>query len=188
MKKYNTIVVVVLLSNVLTALGQGPSTAQLQQWNEAHFPTHVEQFLHYLSLPNVSSDAEGIATNVNYIAQQLQAANLEVSKIDFRGVPYLYAEKTVVGTAPTVLFYVQLDAQPVAPTAWAQKNPFVPVIKRKKDDDNANVFLFFFLSYPCSEFPNLDLNEVSDSEITCCPVLELNFYIYIYNINELQVL
>ena len=133
MKKYNTIVVVVLLSNVLTALGQGPSTAQLQQWNEAHFPTHVEQFLHYLSLPNVSSDTKGIATNVNYIAQQLQAANLEVSKIDFLGVPYLYAEKTVVGTAPTVLFYVQLDAQPVAPTAWAQKNPFVPVIKRKTD-------------------------------------------------------
>ncbi len=87
MKKYNTIVVVVLLSNVLTALGQGPSTAQLQQWNEAHFPTHVEQFLHYLSLPNVSSDTKGIATNVNYIAQQLQAANLEVSKIDFRGCP-----------------------------------------------------------------------------------------------------
>ena len=44
MKKYNTIVVAVLLSNVLTALGQGPSTTQLQQWNEAHFTTHVEQF------------------------------------------------------------------------------------------------------------------------------------------------
>ena len=48
-------------------------------------------------------------------------------------MPYLYAEKTVAGTAPTVLFYIQLDAQPVAPTAWAQKNPFVPVIKRKTD-------------------------------------------------------
>ena len=44
-------------------------------------------------------------------------------------MPLILAEKRFNRNYPTVLFYVQVDGQPVDPTKWFQKDPFLPVLK-----------------------------------------------------------
>ena len=36
---------------------------------------------------------------------------------------------------PNVLFYLQIDGQPVDKSAWSQSSPFEPVIKNQKGDE-----------------------------------------------------
>ena len=44
-------------------------------------------------------------------------------------MPLILAEKRFNRNYPTVLFYVQVDGQPVDPTKWFQKDPFLPGLK-----------------------------------------------------------
>ena len=41
------------------------------------------------------------------------------------------AARQIAARAKTILFYIHFDGQPVVPEEWAQKNPFVPVVKQR---------------------------------------------------------
>ncbi len=57
-------------------------------------------------------------------------------RIPTSGNPALFAERLRESAARTVLVYLQADGQPVDPSAWAQANPFVPVLKERDEQGN----------------------------------------------------
>ena len=57
-------------------------------------------------------------------------------RIPTSGNPALFAERRNDAAGKTVLVYLQADGQPVDPSAWAQANPFIPVLKERDDAGN----------------------------------------------------
>jgi acetylornithine deacetylase/succinyl-diaminopimelate desuccinylase-like protein len=73
-----------------------------------------------------------IQKNADFIERAFQKRGFTTKQLPNNGKPMLYAEfaKKKPG-AKTVLFYMHLDSQPVVPSEWSQKNPWVPVLKQR---------------------------------------------------------
>lgn len=116
------------------------SISSKAQWNsttiqkevEADFPHIMKGFLHYLSLPNTSDNFAGLEGNLAFLKTYLNGISINTQTINYQGIPYLFASYDI--NAPTtLLFYLQLDGQPISPKEWDQENPFKPVLKEKKE-------------------------------------------------------
>jgi len=59
--------------------------------------------------------------------------NFKTQTIKTDGAPLLFAEKIYNKNKKNILFYLQIDGQPVDSSAWSQPNPFEPVLKEFKN-------------------------------------------------------
>ncbi len=97
------------------------------------FPEIMEDFMTYLSLPNTSDDLTGIRHNIDYLKEYLHGISIDSEIVHHNDVPYFFASYDV-GAPHTVLFYLQLDGQPVDEKKWTQENPFQPIIKKRTNN------------------------------------------------------
>ncbi|MFK7813974.1 MAG: M20/M25/M40 family metallo-hydrolase [Maribacter sp.] len=88
----------------------------------------------FLELPNDGHFPEQVEANLNYCTTLFEDLDFETSVIQTEGAPLLFAEKKYHKNKRTILFYLQIDGQPVDPKKWDQSNPFLPTLKIKKDD------------------------------------------------------
>ena len=79
-----------------------------------------------------------------------------VTEIISQGIPVLLAEKKLAPNLPTVLFYLQIDGQPVDSAQWDQENPYIAVFKEK------NKFGKALLSLTNNEYDILGIDESSN--------------------------
>ncbi|MCI0690554.1 M20/M25/M40 family metallo-hydrolase [candidate division KSB1 bacterium] len=79
--------------------------------NDAHFPEHVEK-------------------NLQWMEAALKKRNFRTTVLTTPGTPLLLAEYPVKNAAKAVLVYLQVDGQPVDPSQWHQKSPYIPVLKK----------------------------------------------------------
>jgi acetylornithine deacetylase/succinyl-diaminopimelate desuccinylase-like protein len=91
-----------------------------------------KEYLEFLSMPSDAIVPEDIQKNTDFIEQAFKKRRFTTKQLANSGKPMLYAEfaKKIPG-AKTILFYMHLDGQPVVPAEWAQKNPWVPVVKQR---------------------------------------------------------
>ena len=61
--------------------------------------------------------------------------NFDTAILISDGVKHLLAEKTFKGTERTILFYLQIDGQPVDSSQWNQKSPYIPVLKNCSENE-----------------------------------------------------
>ena len=87
----------------------------------------------FLSLANNGMDPKQIQKNKEAAEVWLQALGFTTKTLITEGVPVLLAEKRSksVQALPTVLFYLQIDGQPVDPSKWEQENPYQAVFKTR---------------------------------------------------------
>ena len=90
----------------------------------------------FLALPNDALKPDDIETLVVWMEEAFAARGFRTQRIPTAGSPSLFAERSHESASRTVLVYLQADGQPVDPTAWAQANPFVPVLKRRDEQGN----------------------------------------------------
>lgn len=100
-----------------------------------YFTEGIQTLKNFLSIPNRSRNREEIERNIEWCTEWLRALDLEVVKIFSDGVPHLLATKVVDVTQPTLLFYLQIDGQPVDSSLWDQPDPFQPVLKKCQGGD-----------------------------------------------------
>ena len=131
LSKYRTLVLIGLTASNLIA--QEWDTSRIQKETVENLASITADFLNYLSIPNVSSDLAGIEQNGNYLQNYLNEIGLDNRIVKFQEVPYLLADWNV-GEQQTILFYLQLDGQPVDPKLWDQTDPFDPVVKLKQEN------------------------------------------------------
>lgn len=83
-----------------------------------------------LSIPNDAFYPEWIEKNIRWTESSFSKRGFETRRIITQGAPLVLASSRFPGATQTVLVYLQMDGQPVDPSRWDQKDPYIPVLKR----------------------------------------------------------
>lgn len=81
-----------------------------------------------LAIPNLASDLPNIRRNAEALVRMLARRGAKTRILETGAAPLVYGE---IGdpSLPTILFYCHYDGQPVDPSAWAQPDPWNPVLR-----------------------------------------------------------
>jgi acetylornithine deacetylase/succinyl-diaminopimelate desuccinylase-like protein len=98
----------------------------------AYVPTHqggiVAELRELLAIPNVAADSANIRRNAQALVRLLERRGVRARLLETGGPPLVFGD---IGdsTRPTVLLYCHYDGQPVSRAAWAQPDPWAPVLR-----------------------------------------------------------
>jgi acetylornithine deacetylase/succinyl-diaminopimelate desuccinylase-like protein len=95
-----------------------------------------KEYREFLSLPNDANKPDELEPNMLWCEKAFKKRGFTTERLKTKRLPLILAERGHPGANKTVLFYIQIDGQPVDPSKWLQKGPFVPTLKKqtKKDD------------------------------------------------------
>ena len=85
-------------------------------------------------MPNDGNYPQQIETNLKWCEKTFQNLGFKTIQLVSSNIPHLYAEYITDPKKPNVLFYLQIDGQPVDKSAWDQPNPFDPIIRNEKGE------------------------------------------------------
>jgi acetylornithine deacetylase/succinyl-diaminopimelate desuccinylase-like protein len=107
----------------------------LDELSNAYADASIPLLKELLSIPNDAFYPEDIENNVGWCEKEFGERGFSTRRISTSQAPLLLAERKHPKAEKTVLIYLQLDGQPVDSTRWFQENPYKPVLKRKKSND-----------------------------------------------------
>ncbi len=135
-----TIVFLLLLSYGTTSLhAQKMSKAQILKAADEYFLPAVEVYKDFLTMPNDGHYPEQIQTHVDWCLKTFGELGFETKVLTTEGAPQVFAQKTYKPGGKSLLFYMQIDGQPVDTAAWDQESPYQPVLKEKTADGWKNI-------------------------------------------------
>ncbi len=112
--------------------GQKWDQAELEKLSEGKLPKALEELRELLSIPNDANYPSHVQQNVKYTINAFKSRGFEIHELETGGPPIIVAERKIDENLKTVLFYVQVDGQPVDTSRWFQESPYIPVIKSKE--------------------------------------------------------
>ncbi|MCB0491095.1 MAG: M20/M25/M40 family metallo-hydrolase [Cyclobacteriaceae bacterium] len=127
------IVTLLLTLPVIHALSQLKTVPEIEKATKAEFVKAVTDFRAALQIPNDGHYPEQIKANVSWATKAFEDRGFNTQLIKTPGAPHVYAEKQFVKKGKTVLFYLQIDGQPVDTSAWDQESPFKAALKEEKN-------------------------------------------------------
>jgi acetylornithine deacetylase/succinyl-diaminopimelate desuccinylase-like protein len=138
MDKLITLAYSILLLGLITdSLPAQPWSAdRIEQLARAQLPAAIQDLRDFVAVPNDGHYPEQIQANIDWVVPQLRERGLAVQTVVVNEVPFVIARGDYRPGAPTVLFYLQIDGQPVDPSRWDQPDPFHVVLKRAGADGN----------------------------------------------------
>lgn len=107
------------------------STEELRGAVDANIGGALALYREFLSLPNDALQPDDIEALVAWMEGAFGELGFSTQRLPTAGNPALFAERRHDPASKTVLVYLQADGQPVDPSAWAQPDPFVPVLKAR---------------------------------------------------------
>ncbi|MBT8286039.1 MAG: M20/M25/M40 family metallo-hydrolase [Flavobacteriaceae bacterium] len=130
----NSLIITLLFCCIAPLLhGQKLSGSEIRAIAHDEFSGGVEELIEFLKLSNIGSDPEQVAQNLEWCRDRFNRLSFDTQIIKTEGAPLLFAEKMISDDKKTILFYLQIDGQPVDPSEWDQADPFIPVIKEKDE-------------------------------------------------------
>jgi acetylornithine deacetylase/succinyl-diaminopimelate desuccinylase-like protein len=126
---------VILYLSSLSVLGQKLTTQQINDLEKAEIKGSLKTFREFLQMPNDGNYPAQIEPNLKWCVQTFQQLGFKTTELVSAKIPHLYAEYITDPKKPNVLFYLQIDGQPVDKAAWSQSNPFDPVIKNQAGNE-----------------------------------------------------
>jgi acetylornithine deacetylase/succinyl-diaminopimelate desuccinylase-like protein len=110
---------------------QTPEVLQVRKYVSERQHVIIDEFMLFLSMPNVASDSVNIrrnAVHIQEIMKHRKIGNIQLlTGISNRTPPAVYGEVKVPGAKETIIFYAHYDGQPVNPAQWARGlEPFIP--------------------------------------------------------------
>lgn len=104
---------------------------KIRQYVSANEQTILNEYIQFVSIPNVSSDTSNILKNTAFIQRMMEQHGIKTELLSGTtpGVnPAVFGEVKVPGATKTIAFYAHYDGQPVNPKQWATGlEPFRPV-------------------------------------------------------------
>lgn len=91
----------------------------------------LSEFYEFLSLPNDANIPEQLAPNIEWVMEAFGQRGFNTMRLPTDGIDLVLADQYYPGAEKTVLFYVQVDGQPVDPSAWFQETPYTPTLKQQ---------------------------------------------------------
>jgi acetylornithine deacetylase/succinyl-diaminopimelate desuccinylase-like protein len=117
--------------------GAGPlSVQEIRQAVDGNVDAAISLYREFLALPNDALEPDDIDALVAWLETAFGDRGFRTQRIPTDGNPALYAERRHDPASKTVLVYLQADGQPVDPSAWAQPDPFTPVLKVQDEQGN----------------------------------------------------
>ncbi len=131
------------------------SREDIKEAAKSNFHASIEMYRDFLKIPNNGNYQEHMQRNATWCAAIFEKLGFDTKRLVSKGVPHVFAEKIYNEKYKTVLFYMQIDGQPVDTSRWNQSSPYVPVLKkrdgknwkivdwdilRKKYDDDLRIF------------------------------------------------
>ena len=121
---------------------------ELKSLTNENFNIAFTNLRHFLKLQNDGNYPEQIDKNKHWCDSVFRKLNFKTQTIKTDGAPLLFAEKIYKKNYKSILFYLQVDGQPVDSSAWSQPDPFEPTIKEFKNgiwspieiDSNQNIY------------------------------------------------
>ncbi len=121
------------------------STLFVHDYRVAHETQILDEFVAFLSIPNLASDAPNIEKNAEAIRAMFTRREIESRLLRVPGAPpIVVADLHGPGATKTIAFYAHYDGQPVDVTQWSTP-PWQPVIRdgriyaRSASDDKAPI-------------------------------------------------
>ncbi len=163
MNKALTVLMGIIISFTTVVKAQKLKSDKIFSLAEELTPKALLNLKDFVAVANDSKIQEQLDKNLNYSKGLLENLDFNTQIITTDGVPVLLASKTVDSSLPTVLFYLQIDGQPVNKSSWDQKDPYQIVIKEQLANGNWNT-----IPFENSSAPNKDWRvfgrSVSDSK------------------------
>ena len=125
-----SLVLLLILPN-FSAFSQ--NTAKLDAAVQKQLPQAYELLKECLSVPNDAHFEEHVEMNVKWMENAFGQRGFSTERLETGGPPLLLAERKGSKSDQTVLIYLQIDGQPVDPSAWFQPDPWKPVLKEMRD-------------------------------------------------------
>ncbi|MEL7426008.1 MAG: acetylornithine deacetylase, partial [Bacteroidota bacterium] len=94
-------------------------------------------FCDFLSMPCDANNPEELVANIQWCEDQFIQRDFDVKRLPTAGIEVLLAEHRQGDDLPTVLFYVQVDGQPVDANKWANGAPYTPMLGKPTADGYA---------------------------------------------------
>lgn len=105
-------------------------TKKLDVLATKHARQSLSEYRSFLSIPCDAHFPADLEKNRAWIEGAFQKRNFTIRRLPTRGFDLVLAERSRKGATKTVLFYVQVDGQPVDPSKWEQPSPWIPVLKK----------------------------------------------------------
>lgn len=134
---------------VVSCKGKGGRVADLASFLDANQHRFEEELKEFLRIPSVSADSrhkDDVRRAAQWVADQLQAAGLEVEIHPTKGHPIVLGQWLGAPEKPTVLIYGHYDVQPPDPLDLWVTGPFEPTVRggnlyaRGATDDKGQMF------------------------------------------------
>ncbi len=110
---------------------QSLSTKEIKQAARQSLDHSLVQYRQFLSIPNIGSFPEQRQANVDWCVQKFNQLGFDTQILTSKGIPHVLATWEINPAYETLLFYLQIDGQPVDSSEWHQPHPFQPVLKKK---------------------------------------------------------
>ena len=127
-------VCLICASNTLSSQAQPLDQPTITRLTDAALPAALDQLTDFLAIPNDGNYPEQVEANLVWCQENFTDKGFTVTRLETPGMPLLFAEWQIDPDLPTVLFYLQIDGQPVDTSAWDQPDPYQVVYKRKEAD------------------------------------------------------
>lgn len=121
------LLLVALLSTPLW--GQQMTKYQIEKQTATYLPGSLQTLREFLAIPNDGHYPEQIAANLEWCRAKFESIGFTTKVLTSDGVPHLFAQRGSNPARKSVLFYMQIDGQPVDKSKWNQPDPFVAVVK-----------------------------------------------------------
>jgi len=126
--KYFTLFLFFLAGSVRA---QNFSEQNILELSRKQMPTVIKQFRELLSIPNDANYPDHVKANVQWMENAFKERGFTIKSLATDGPEILLASRSGENAIKTVLFYLQIDGQPVDTSKWDQDSPYIPVLKKK---------------------------------------------------------
>ncbi len=129
--------VLVLFSFVLLTCPMSASnivqnlTASVRAYRAGHDSQIIDEFVQFLSIPNVASDTENIERNASRLIEMMSRRGIQARLLPGKNSPpAVFGELKTQGATRTIGFYAHYDGQPIEASNWSTA-PFKPTLRDK---------------------------------------------------------
>jgi len=110
---------------------QSAETITIRDYRSSHEKEIMQEFISFLSVPNVAADPTNLQRNAELIMDMMKKRGIQdvqLLQAKTTGAPAaVYGEIKTPGAKQTLIFYAHYDGQPVNPAQWAPGlDPFKP--------------------------------------------------------------
>ncbi len=125
MFKYAAIIFLLYLLQPIHLQAQLKTLEKIEQASKDELHHAFTEFRDFLRIANDGHFIEQINGNMNWAIAAFEKRGFKTQVITTPGAPHVYAEKQFVKKGKTVLFYLQIDGQPVDTSVWDQESHYI---------------------------------------------------------------